>query len=218
MPKQLSFDLPPQVRLGPEDYFVSEANAVAYALIRDDGAWPQGKLALIGPAGAGKSHLVRVWQAGTGAEVLEASALPTALPPPGSRIAVEGVDHLPQAAEESLFHLHNHLAATGGRLLLTGRSAPSRWPIALPDLASRMNAATVAEIADPDDRLLAAVLAKLFADRQIVPARDVIPWLVSHLPRAFSAASEAVERLDREALGASRALTRPFAVQVLGED
>ena len=75
MARQLSFDLPPQVALGADDFFVSTANERAYAMVMDWATWPLGKLVLIGPLGSGKSHLARVWQGLTGAQVLDAAGL-----------------------------------------------------------------------------------------------------------------------------------------------
>ena len=100
-------------------------------------------------------------------------------------------------------------------LLLTGRSAPARWNIALPDLASRLSAATTAKIDDPDDPLLLAVLLKHFQDRQLMPAPDALSYLERHLPRSFDAIRQTVETLDRAALAERKTLTRPFVRRVL---
>ncbi len=90
----------------------------------------------------------------------------------GARLAVEDVDHIAgnPAAEQALFHLHNLVLAEAGVLLLTGTAPPSQWPLSLPDLASRMQGTSVAQLAPPDDALLMAVLMKLFADRQLAVA------------------------------------------------
>lgn len=217
MARQLSFELPVHVSLGPDDFFVSDANLRAYEMVSDDAAWPEGKLALVGPPGSGKSHLARVWQHLSGAAILQAEALdPAAMgPPPARSVVVEDVERLPRAAEERLFHLHNQLRATGGRLLLTSDRPPSRWPIALPDLASRMQAASVVRVEDPDDRLLAALLMKLFADRQIAPAPDVAAYLATRIERSFAAAAATVAALDAAALAQGRDITRAFARAVL---
>ena len=54
--------------------------------------------------------------------------------------------------------------------------APARdWAIALPDLSSRLGACAHVALAAPDDALLAAVLAKLFADRQVTVPDTLIP-------------------------------------------
>jgi len=188
--------------------------------------WPGGRLALSGPAGAGKTHLVQVWRAASGAALAAAVSLDpsraAALAAAG-RVAVEDADRiagLPQAAreaaEQGLLHLINLLAAQGGALLLTGRSAPARWAIALPDLASRLAATAHAAIDAPDDALLAAVIAKLLADRQIRPGPGLIGYLVRRIERSFSAAEEVVATLDARAMEARANLTVPFARRVLG--
>ena len=55
MARQLAFDLPANVRLEAQDFFVSSANELAYALLQTPSTWPDTKLALIGPAGSGKT-------------------------------------------------------------------------------------------------------------------------------------------------------------------
>ncbi len=219
-PRQLSFDLPPEVALGEADFFVSEANRAAHAMLTGPTRWPDGKLALIGPAGAGKSHLARLWAGRAGAEIRTASALApeAALPPPGAALVLEDLDRaaLPDSAETALFHLHNHMIATGGRLLMTARAAPARWPLRLPDLISRMQATTLIRIADPDDRLLQAVLTKLFADRQIAPPPALVPWLSQRIERSFAAAGAIVAALDEAALRTGRPLGQSLARDLLG--
>lgn len=216
MPSQLSFDLPQQVALGPDDFFVSAANAQAYAMIGNWPGWPAGKLALIGPPGSGKSHLARVWQGLTGAECIVAADLrPGPMPSAGAKLVIEDLEYLPNGAEEHLFHLHNHLAQTDGRLLLTSALPPVRWRIDLPDLASRMQGTAVIRLDDPDDRLLAALLMKLFADRQLSPPPDVITYLAARIERSHAAAARVVLRLDAAALQDRRDMTRAFVRSVL---
>ena len=98
MTRQLTFDLPARPALGRDDFFISPANAVAVASVDDWARWPHGKMALIGPKGAGKTHLVHVWAAEAQAQVLDASGLATAdvqaLASPGAKLAVEDVDRI----------------------------------------------------------------------------------------------------------------------------
>lgn len=217
MAEQLHFDLPLHVALGPDDYFVSEANREAFAMVTGEADWPNGKLAVIGPEGSGKSHLARLWQVRTGALILKAQDLDPAadLPEAGARVVLEDGNHLAPEAEEYLFHLHNHLAATGGLLLLTGRRAPARWPLALPDLASRLQATTVIPVADPDDLLLRAVLTKHFADRQLQPSPRLIDWLLPRIERSFASAAWIVAALDEAALSGGLVINQSLARVIL---
>lgn len=220
-PQQLSFDLPVRTALGRDDFFVSPANAVAVATMDAPLAWPGGKLVLCGPAGSGKTHLTHVWAEQAGATVLAARDLHESDVPALAQgpVAIEDVPRIADrpAAQNALFHLHNLILAEGHRLLLTGRRAPSHWGLSLPDLQSRMQGAHVASLAAPDDALLAAVLAKLFNDRQITPKPDVIPYLLLHMDRSFEAAAIIVERLDRAALVQGRTVSRPLAVRLIAD-
>lgn len=226
MTRQLAFDLPVREALGREDFFVSSANAVALAALDGWQGWPEGKMTLAGPAGAGKTHLAHVWAADAGARIVPAADLarPTfertdlpALATPPAHVVVEDADTIAgdRAAEVALFHLHNLILAAGGRLLLTARSAPNRWPLTLPDLASRLQACSVVPLQAPDDALLSAVLLKMFADRQISVPPNLIPYLVQRIDRSFAAAGAIVEQLDRMALASGRPITRNLAAQAL---
>ncbi len=219
MAEQLSFDLPARPALGRGDFFISPSNALAVALIDAPEAWVSGKLVLYGPAGAGKSHLAHVWAGATGGQVVQARDLPGLDVPAlaAAPIAVEDVPAIAadEAAQTALFHLHNLMQAQMKSLLLTGRAAPDLWRLSLPDLQSRVSGTQAIALDPPDDALLAAVLAKLFADRQIVPRRDVIPYLVGHMDRSFAAALQVVEALDRAALNQRRAVSRPLAIREL---
>lgn len=215
MARQLSFDLPVSVSRAAEDFFVSPANADAHALVMLPEIWPAGKLALIGPQGSGKTHLARLWQAQTDAAWLDAATLSDTIPLPARDVVIEDMDRLPAPAEEAVFHLHNRLADTGGRLLLTASVPPARWSVTLPDLASRMQATTVIRLGDPDDRLLAAVLTKLFTDRQLNPAPEIITLLVGRIERSFTAATEIVAALDAASLAEGREINRALVRALL---
>ncbi len=219
MTRQLAFDLPAKPALGRGDFFVSPANAVAVATIEAWADWPKRMLVLVGPEGAGKTHLAHVWAALSGARIVEAEALPGAALDglAAGPLTVENADGVAgrAEAEEALFHLHNLAQAAGQPVLYTAARAPRHWGLGLADLASRMESCAVAEIGLPDDALLSAVLVKLFADRQLAVSPKLVQYLVSRMPRSFAEAARAVEALDRAALAERRAVSVPLASRVL---
>jgi chromosomal replication initiation ATPase DnaA len=85
----------------------------------------------------------------------------------------------------------------------------------LPDLSSRLRAIAPVEIGPPGDDLLAALLMRLIADRQLAVSQVVQDWLLLRLPRSPAALREAVARLDRESLVSGHAITRALAGRVL---
>jgi chromosomal replication initiation ATPase DnaA len=215
----LALAFPRRRAMGREDFVVSPSNAEAAATVADPARWPGGRLALTGPAGAGKSHLVHVLMAETGAIRVDAAALRTEDAPSlvaAGVVAVEDADRLPAPeAERAAFHLLNLAAAEGARVLLTGAAPPARWRAGLPDLASRLAALPVARLAPPDDALLEAVIAKQLDDRRLSYDPALPGWLAARIERSFAAARAAVERLDALSLAERRNLTRRFAAEML---
>ncbi|GGW36020.1 hypothetical protein GCM10011452_25570 [Gemmobacter lanyuensis] len=218
MTAQLAFDLPAPASLRREDFFVSPANALALATL-DAGGWPQGKMLLIGPEGAGKTHLAHVWAGSAGATIMAGGSLGQADIESRARTPVVVEDAADVAgdprAETALFHLHNRLAERRLPLLLTAATPPRDWGLALPDLLSRMQGTSVTRIEAPDDALLSAVLVKLFADRQITVPPTLIPWLMLRMDRSLAAARSLVARLDAEALARGGPVSRQLAAEVL---
>jgi chromosomal replication initiation ATPase DnaA len=118
--------------------------------------------------------------------------------------------------ETELFHLINAVRSAGTNLLITARSWPMAWGVTLPDLASRLKAATTVEIGPPDDLLLSQILLKLFADRQLLLDDKIIAYIVPRMERSLAAAQAIVERLDRLALARGTRINRALAAEVLG--
>lgn len=198
--RQLALDLPLRPALGRSDFLVSDCNAAAVAWIDQWPDWPGAGLVLHGPSGAGKSHLAAVWQAASNARAVPEQWQDV---DPANPVLVEDAEARLTAGavgEEDLLHLYNTMRAGGGTVLFTARTAPSRWPVALPDLASRLRALSAVSIGAPDDALLAALVAKLFHDRQVTIKRDVVAYLVARVERSFAAVQRTVEAIDRLAL------------------
>lgn len=214
---QLALDLPHRPALGAGDFLVAPGNRDAVTWIDRWPDWDAPGLVLHGPPGCGKSHLLAVWRARSQAVLLDAADLSDTDPAralgAGADLAVENLDAA--ADETALFHLYNMVAERGGKLLLTARAAPARLTIRLPDLASRIGALPAVGVSGPDDTLLAAVLVKLLADRQLAVAPEVIDYVIARMERSFEAARRLVAALDQRALELRRPLTVPLAREVL---
>ncbi len=212
--QQLPLDLPVYTNLGREDLIVGEANRLAVEMIDSWPEWPSSLMILAGPAGSGKSHLSAIWADKAGALVCEAADLGEAQKPEITNFVIENIT---EAAinETTLFHLINETRQKGGFGLLTSTQWPQSWNITLPDLASRLRAATLIELKEPDDRLLRQTLIKLFSDRQVTVENTVVDYLVTRMERSVATARDIVELLDKEALASRKPITRPMAAKVL---
>jgi chromosomal replication initiation ATPase DnaA len=215
MTGQLPLDLRLSPRYGEEDFLENACNAQALALVRLWPNWPRNMLLLSGPKGSGKSHLGAIWAARAQARIFQAGAMDAASPPALGAEQALLLEDAEQAPEKELFHLINLFTETGGALMLTAARPPDFWGVRTPDLLSRLRRMPQAEIAAPDENFVAAILIKLFDDRQIRVEETTIAYLAARIERSLAACAELVEALDREALAQGRPVTRAFAGAVL---
>ncbi|PVH29773.1 DnaA ATPase domain-containing protein [Pararhodobacter oceanensis] len=221
-PEQITFDLPNRPAMGREDFLEAPSNALALAAIESPAGLPAGIMVLTGPRGSGKTHLAHVWAQQSDAQWLDAATLPEDLPyilASDARAFVIDDAHLVSGAQgqEALFHLINHLRNKGS-LLLTARQPVRDWGLTLPDLISRLSAAAHVALAEPDETLLAAVLVKLFNDRQLRVQPALITYLLGRMERSLAVAGDLVARLDAQALKLGRPVTRALAQELLAKE
>ena len=222
MPSQLTLDLAlPSPTYAREDFVVATGNREALAWIDRWPDWPAPALALHGPAGCGKTHLGRIWAARATARLLAGSDLDgksvvdlTALVETSPELLVDQANAAP---ERALFHLYNLLRERRGHMLILSIEPPARWPIALPDLASRLRAAPAVAVEAPDDELLGSIILKQLSDRQLHAGAGVVQYLVSRMERSGDTARRVVAALDRKALAERREIDRRLAADVLTE-
>jgi chromosomal replication initiation ATPase DnaA len=184
---QLSLPLPLVRDLELDDLASSSHNAKALALIEGwPQAWPLPWAALWGPPASGKSALGEIWARHADAQVLD----PTQLARGELRNTVLDLgeqNSLPPAQEEALFHLMNNLRAAGFSLLILARQAPARWPVHLPDLASRLRAVLAVEIGEGDQGFLELLLVALAAQLELEMRPEARAYLAQRLPRSAQA-------------------------------
>ncbi len=219
-PCQLVLDLPHPAGLGLADFLPAPSNRQALDAVLRWPAWPAPACVLVGPPGCGKSHLLSIWAERAGAVVLQGHELWEPAEPLRRLGGAAGcaVDDAAQLADEAiLFHLYNRIVERRGSLLLTADRPVAAWGLALPDLRSRLLTAWSVAIRPPDDQLLAALLVKQFADRQIKVEAEVVAFLVNRIERSFAGVRAAVSALDRASLRARRPITMPLARLVLEE-
>ncbi len=221
---QLALDFDHRPSLGGEDFLIAPPNTEAVRWLDAWPDWPGPALVVFGPGGSGKTHLAQVFQAKSNARRVTPAELGESPPPAylgdAPAAILEDADALlglggGGGPEEAVLHLYNHLAESGRHLMLTAKQPPARWGIGLKDLASRLNTASQAGIGAPDDALIAAVLVKQFADRQLKIDADVISFMLTRMERSFEAARAMVAAIDAQALSQRRNITLPLVRQVL---
>ncbi len=211
---QLALDLGRRQALCRDDFLVAPCNSDAVAWLDRWPRWPGRGLVVHGPAGCGKTHLAHVFRARSGARIARASEVAASGAYARSAdLVVEDVDSGVDA--RALLHTYNAAVERGGSLLMTSRRPPRFWDADLPDLRSRVNALGSVAVGLPDDALLAAVLVKLLADRQLRVGNAVVMYLTRNMERSFRAARDIVEALDERSLADRREITVPLVRRIL---
>jgi len=215
-PRQLVLALDHTVSFARDDFLSGPSNAAALALIERWPDWPARVMALVGPKGAGKSHLAAIWAEASGARVLAAKLLPETDLPGAFATGALVVEDLDPADldERAFFHLLNLARELAAYVLITARSAPSGFQVGIRDLASRLRAVPSVVLAPPDDELLRALIMKLAADRQIPVDDALVNYLATRIERSFEAAHAAIVRLDEEAMRQHRPVARALAAEL----
>src|SRR3954470_11979297 len=112
---QLVLDLGHRPAMGREDFWVAPGNRDAVEWIDRWPQWPGHALALFGPAGCGKSHLVQVFALRSGARVVAPAEVSVAAVPAqvesAPALALESADAVTDP--RALLHLYNALQQRG---------------------------------------------------------------------------------------------------------
>lgn len=204
---QLALDLlqPLQPTL---DNFVPGPNAEAVAALRMLAA---GRLAerivyLWGSAGCGRTHLLAALAA-SGA----AWWTPDAAADADGITLVDDVERLDAGAQVALFNRLNEVRTRArAACVVAGGAPPAHLPLR-EDLRTRLAWGYVYRLQPLTDDEKAAALAAHAAGRGLRCDPDVIPFLLTQLPRDMRTLVAALEALDAWALARKRALTLALA-------
>ena len=201
-----------------QDFINGETNERALTFVEAWPEWPARAGALWGPEGSGKTHLAHIWARTAEAQPFNSNTLThdtVATLAAGGHWVLDDADLVEDPV--ALFHLLNFVNQSDGALLLTGREAPQTWSRGLPDLHSRLAGLPGAALAAPDEALLARVMLKLFADRQLKVPEGLIPYLVVRMERSFSAAERLVAAIDELALQERRKVSVEIGAKALAK-
>jgi chromosomal replication initiation ATPase DnaA len=218
-PRQLTFRWPHSPSFAREDFLPAPSNLDALAAIELWPNWAGRMLMLVGPEGAGKSHLGAIWARAASAIILAGEGLDEQSLEACARARAVLIEdaYCATRGEALFFHLINTAMQNNAWLMLTCRTPPDAWGLTTPDLLSRLRLAPVVRLAAPDIELTEAVLFKLFSDRQLQVEPHVIAYIALRIERSLGAARELVAMLDNEALTQGRRITRAMASNALRE-
>ena len=196
-PRQLTFRWPHSTSFAREDFLPAPSNREALRAIELWPNWAGRMLVLVGPEGAGKSHLGAIWAQRRrrdhapwrGVERTERRGLRSSL-----RDADRG--RRPRHASGSALFSPDEHGSPERHMAALDLPRARRTPggSKLRDLLSRLRLAPVARLAAPDIELTEAVLFKLFSDRQLQVEPHVVAYIALRIERSLGVSARDCRR------------------------
>lgn len=163
----------------PERIVVGSANAPVIDAFARPEAWPFRTAVLTGPPRSGKSLLARWFvQSGKG----------------------EAIDDADSMDETALFHRWNRAQESGTPLLIVSNAGQAGWQVKLPDLASRLGGSLHLAILEPDEAMMADLIALHAELRGFALGEDAAAYLVPRAERSHVGVEKLVAAIDRISL------------------
>jgi DnaA family protein len=184
------------------DNFVPGRNAEALAVARElaSGRGPQ-FVYFWGPPGSGRTHLL--------VALADASAQPGRLGAASLHTA-DDVQGLDESGQARLFLLMDRVRANPvAHLIAAGDRPPAQLPLR-EDVRSRLSWGLALALHPLSEQEKAAALREQVAARGVRTAPDLIPAMLSRLPRDMRTLAAVLEALDGYALQQGRSLTVPL--------
>lgn len=120
-----------------------------------------------------------------------------------------------KAWEEAIFHLFNRLRDQGKRLVISADTGPLSLPVALPDLATRLQWGLAWHLQELEDEQQEQRLMSLAGRQGITLPSDAARYLLQRYDRDIPSLQKHLKQLDHMSLAAKRKITIPFIRETL---
>ena len=198
---QLLLDFDHNIEFNEHDYFVSRSNYLAFNLIQNWPKWERKILNISGDTFSGKTHLAKIFQYKSNAlyfghsdineDVFKKIKL-------NESIIIDDFEKIKN--ENLLYSLFNLIYQDNKYLLILSNRTISKINYNLEDLNSRAKNCIFAQIENPDDDLIFAIIVKSFSDRQIKLEKKLLEFIIKRIERSYGKIYEFIYKVDELSL------------------
>ena len=213
---QLLLNFNQQQNFNYNDFFVSKSNYFAFKLIDSWPRWEKNIINIWGEKYSGKTHLAEIFKKKNKAyyvkekeinnEILKSIKI-------HQNIIVDNFEN--KTDEKFIYTLFNLIDHDNKYLIINSNKPITNMNFQLPDLISRVKNCLLAEIKNPDDELIFALIIKNFSDMQIKIERRLIEYIVKRIDRSYSKISDFIYKVDEISLKKKKSINIKIIKELL---
>ena len=198
---QLLLELDYKTNFNEHDFYLSKSNSYAFNFINRWPDWEKKILNISGEKFSGKSHLANIFKLKSKAFLVKGNKIDDSIFKCLKLYESIIIDDFEECNEEEiLYSIFNLIDQDNKYLLINSLKPINKIKYKLPDLASRSKNCLYAEIENPDDELLFAIILKNFSDRQIKIEKKIINFIISRIDRSYRKIDEFIYKVDELSL------------------
>ena len=183
------------------DFYVSKSNMNVFNLINNWSKKNEKFLNIIGEKFCGKSHLINIFLEKNKGLKIDSNKLNDDFLKKIKFYKNIILEDLTLNINEKLFYsLINIVEVEDKNLIVTSDVSIVKLDFILSDLKSRSKNFTLANIENPDDDLIFALLLKNLSDRQISIDKKLIDYIIKRIDRSYSNISNFIYKIDELSL------------------
>jgi chromosomal replication initiation ATPase DnaA len=195
----LKFDLKQNYK--DEDFYVSKSNFYAFNIINKWPKWEKNFLNICGEKFSGKTHLTNIFLKKFKGIKIEAKNLKNE---DLKELQIHEnilLNNLDKNVDERLIYSLFNIVDQDNKFLIVNSLIPIiEINFKLEDLRSRTKNFLIANINQPDDELMFALILKNLSDRQIIIDKKLIDFIVKRIERSYGKIFEFIYKIDEISL------------------
>ena len=215
---QLLLDFDYEQNFKDDDFYVGKSNFYAFELINKWPKWEKNFLNINGEKFSGKTHLVNIFLKKSNGIRIDVNSLNDEnlkSIKPYQNIVLEDLNL--NINEKLIYSLFNIIDQDNKFLIITSTKPISEINFQLEDLRSRTKNCLFANIQNPDDELMFALILKNLSDRQITLDKKLIDFIIKRIERSYGKIFEFIYKIDEISLKKKKSIDFKIINEALEE-
>ena len=198
------------------DFYVSKSNYYAFQLIEKWPKWEKNILNICGEKYSGKTHLSNIFLNKNGGIKVEEKDINNEIFKKFKLYENIIIDNYNNKVDEKLIYSVFNLADQDNKYLIINSINPiNKIEFKLNDLKSRSKNCLLAQIENPDDELMFAIILKSFSDRQIQIDKKLIDFITKRIDRSYGKIADFIYKVDELSLKKKKAIDLKTIKEIL---